>query len=185
MLKIAKCLGLCVGLMFTLTLAGCSEKTSRKPASPPADEKAVTELPPPVVPSSQPESSLPPEAPATKPVEALPASTYDSKPPYPVDLYVRTPQDEQPGWLKILDLADKDALATTKGTFPEQNKMVVDTQNVERIQIHIGHLPMAEKKRITLRIDNQGIELVRNKRNFVTLIRRPTGEWVVEPPPKD
>ena len=122
---------------------------------------------------------------ATKPAATLPASTYDSKPPYQVKLYVRKPEDKQPGWLKILELANSDVPATAEGTFPQQNRFYVDTNNVSQVSIDINHLPLAPRKRIILQIDKQGIEIARKKgRKYVTLQQRPTGEWVVVKTPK-
>jgi hypothetical protein len=56
--------------------------------------------------------------------------------------------------------------------------MIVETDNVQQLEVHIGHLPLAEKKRIILRIDGLGIELIRGDREFITMERRPTGAWV-------
>ena len=103
---------------------------------------------------------------STRPAQTQPASTYDSKPPYPVKLYVRRPEAAQPGWLKILKLADDAQAATAAGAFPEKNRIYVDTHNVQQIQIRIGHLPLAERKRIVLQIDGQGIEIARKRREF-------------------
>ncbi len=170
----------------TGALIGCSERGEQKPvqgASTQTEDhaaapKETSEVTPAKIPSE-------PEPLATQPAATQPASTYDSKPPYPVQLYVRSPEDEQPGWLKVLELADEKQPAAVKGSFPEQNIMIVETQNVRRIQIHVGHLPLAAGRRITLRIDKQGIEILRKGREFVVLKRSLTGEWVIEPTAKD
>ena len=160
-------------------VAGCSKQAPQKPVrSQPAE-----------IPATLPAESIPPATttqPAeTQPAATQPASTYDPKPPYPVKLYVRTPDEKQPGWLKIIELANPDALATATGTFPEQNRFYVETNNVRQIRIHISHLPLAPRKRTILQIDKQGIEITRKKhRKFVILERRPTGEWVVVNTPK-
>ncbi|HSW45126.1 MAG TPA: hypothetical protein VLM89_06105 [Phycisphaerae bacterium] len=142
-----------------------------------------------VPPSTQPEARPAASAPATTAAASEPASqpttqaasqpvsSYISHPPYPVQLYVLSPEDKQPGWLKILQLADDNALAVCKGVFPEQNLIEVETGNVARLRIHIGHLPIGERKRIVLRLDGQGIELARKNRAFVILQRSPTGQW--------
>jgi hypothetical protein len=103
-------------------------------------------------------------------------------PPYPVQLHVLDPAEEQPGWLRIVELADDSMPGLAQGRFPEQNNIHVQTQNVSRIEIHVGHLPIGEGRRISLLIDRQGIELV-SQRMFVKLERRATGAWVVLPPP--
>jgi hypothetical protein len=153
--------------------AGCSDSGSRTAKAPtPAESRPAQ-----TAPATQ---AAPPDSqPARKPDE-LPPSTYSSKPPYALEIHVRSPREEQPGWVRIVQLADKNLPASVTGQFPEQNLMVVDTQNVQMLELHVGHLPMAEKKRIRLRIDGLGMELVRDKRPFVTLQRQKTGAWIVE-----
>jgi len=133
--------------------------------------------------ASQPASSETQPADPQPVPQSMPTSTYDSKPPYPVQLHVRDPDQEQPGWLKILLLTDENLIATAKGTFPEKNRICVETENVALLSIHISHLPLAEGKRIVLHIDDHGIELARTARKFVVLERRPTGLWKTVPEP--
>jgi len=129
-----------------------------------------------------PGASQPPDRqtdrPASGPAGTLPASTYDPNPPYPVRLNVSSPDDDQPGWLRILQIDQGRPAASATGVFPEQNLIEVNTQNVRRIRVHVAHLPLSAHKRIILRIDGQGMELSR-RHAFLHLERRPTGEWVV------
>lgn len=111
-------------------------------------------------------------------------SEYDPTPPYTVKLYVRDPEAKQPGWLKIMELADTSALATSVGTFPERNRIYVDTENVTRIRIHIDQLPLAPNTRIVLQIDDQPMELVRKERTHVYLERQSNGSWQTVTPKK-
>jgi len=164
-----------VVVIFALVIAGCSKQTQQKPvASKPAE-----------TPATQSAESMPASAPAPTPIPAppvttRPASTYDPSPPYPVQLNVKSPDEKQPGWLRILEKDADDLLATANGRFPRQNRFSIDTNNVKQIRIHVSHLPLAPRKRIILHIDQQGIEILRKKgRDFVTLERRPTGEWIV------
>lgn len=125
-------------------------------------------------------ATLPSEPPATEPAATAPAkpeSTYSSKPPYPVHLYVLDPAEEQPGWLRIEELINPNQMGELTGSFPERNKLYVDTVNVRRIRIHISHLPLAEGRRIALQLDRKGMELTRKDREYVTLELRPTGAW--------
>ncbi len=123
-------------------------------------------------------ATQPASKPATQPQPAKPESTYSSKPPYPVSLYVKDPDDKQPGWLKIEGLLDKHELATAQGRFPEQNRVYVTTNNVHRIRIEVGFLPLRPNQRVILQIDKQGMVLSRD-RKYTTLERQPTGEWVI------
>lgn len=120
--------------------------------------------------------------PATRPREGLPVSTFDTHPPYTVQLYVRKPEDPQPGWLRVLALQDQEAVARARGVFPRQNIIEVQTENIQQIRVELGYLPLAEGRRVVLRIDDQGIEITQRDRRFITLERRPTGRWEVERP---
>jgi len=184
-------LGLTV-LLTAVLLAGCKQRppqqpTKTRPAVPPASKPAPPASEPaqtqPVTQLATQPTTQPATRPATPPT-TQPSSSYDSKPPYPVRLYVRSPEDKQPGWLKIMQLADADSLATCRGEFPERNRICIETDNVRILRLHISHLPLAARKRIVLRIDDQGIELAHKKRAYVILERRSTGEWVVAKPRK-
>ncbi len=157
--------------------ADCSKPPKPKPIKGPTEQptsKAPASASQPAAPAVQ--ASRPA---ASRPAQTQPASSYDSKPPYPVKLRLRRPEDKQPGWLRIMEFVDDDQPAVADGTFPEKNRIYVDTRNVRRIQIHIGHLPLAERRRIVLQIDEQGIQLARKKRDFVMLERTPGGVWKV------
>jgi hypothetical protein len=168
--------------------AGCPKQ------SPPGEGPEVVVVTPATKPSVQASAPVEPPAPqsrpaATRPAEtrpavSQPASTYDPRPPYTVRLYVRNPEDRQPGWLKILELDDREQAATALGAFPEQNEIDVTTGNVRKIQVQIGFLPLAPRKRTFLRIDKQGIEITTKGREFVVLERSPAGAWKAVPQKK-
>jgi hypothetical protein len=180
-----------IGTILLSALA-CNRQAQQQPGveSRPATTPSVVTPPPETAPTTrppvtQPTQPAPATAPATRPQEELPPSTFDTKPPYTVKLYVRKPEDKQPGWLKILALDQPHEVARAAGVFPEKNVIDVTTENIHRIQLELGYLPLAESKRVVLHIDRQGIEITRRDRRFITLQRRPTGEWIVEPPPKE
>lgn len=159
---------LCCGLTAAL-LTGCPKPSERagaptQPAS--GDESAA-------------QAGLDDQKPASRPAPALEQSSYDSSPPYPVRLFVRRVEQEQPGWLRILKMSDPAEPATAAGAFPEQNRFLVDTRNVDEIRIHIRHLPTDPGKRIVLRIDNQPMEILRKQREYLILKRQSTGRWEV------
>lgn len=176
---------LIAAIVTVLTGAGCPKQPPSADKSGPSVDAPSTEQPIPVpVPSeppaiqSRPVASKPAE---TRPVASQPASTYDPRPPYTVRLYVRSPEDKQPGWLKILELNDGSQSATALGAFPEQNQIDVTTGNVRKIQVQIGFLPLAPRTRTFLRIDKQGIEITTKGREFVVLERSPAGAWKAIP----
>lgn len=167
----------CLILTGTL-LSGCEDQPGRQ-------KTPVVEAPqtPMTAPATEP-AAVSATAPATRPTTApatQPMSKYDPTPPYPVDLHVRAPEDPQPGWLRVTALADEEALARASGVFPEKNRMYVETENVYGLRVYLRKLPLAEGHRTFLRIDGQNFELLRKGRVYVTLQRRPTGEWDVVP----
>ena len=169
--------GMGIALLLSLA-AGCPKKDQAPSATRPSGlaSSALTTRPT-STPASQPAAS--------QPVVKPPESSYDAKPPYPVMLYVRDPAEKQPGWLRILELNVDGQLATTAGTFPRKNRIHVETNNVRRLRLHLGQLPLAEGKRTVLQIDKQGIELKRRGREYVYLERRPTGAWNRVDPPEE
>lgn len=162
-------------------VSGCSE-SPRKPA-PESRPVVVTTQAEPVVEPPATKPAEPKQKPAPKPesqaADELPPSRYNPDPPYAVELHVRSPMDKQPGWIRIVQLEDGKKPAAATGSFPEQNQIHIQTDNVKQIEINIGHLPLAPRKRLSLQIDKLGMELLRGKRRYVTLERRPTGAWEV------
>lgn len=172
--KIRKTAAFLVALAALIaTTAGCPKQPAAKPVeSRPAGEPGTSPTTTPLTEKPAAASSSPSQPPAT-----LPESTYDSSPPYPVKLYVRDPDQKQPGWLTVMALSNPGQLATVTGTFPEKNHIHVRTTNVQELRIQIGLLPLAARKPIALHIDEQGLELSSKPREFVTLRRSPAGLW--------
>ena len=178
-------------VLFPVVMAmiGCNNKPRQRQTAdlakgPPATQASSPgDMPPPpstVVVGPGPTDTAPAATRTAQPVpETMPASSYLSEPPYTVRLYLRSAEEEQPGWLKVLDLANQDSPATCTGEFPERNRIQVQTNNVRRLRLHIAHLPLAAGRRTFLRIDNQGIELARRDRRYIFFERLTTGEWVV------
>ena len=160
-----------------LCLWGCSKTKNT--------EKPPVKTQPAVVVETQPAISPTATQPMTQPVTqpaADPPCTYSPDPPYTVNLFVRDPEQKQPGWLRIATLTDPDGPATATGEFPRQNHVYVQTDNVQLMEIDIGFLPLAARKTIILHLDKHVIEVVRKAdRSTITLERRPTGKWVVVP----
>ena len=161
---------------------GCKKQKNSKPSAAPVSPLATVESEDAALPATSSATSKPASAPASQPA-LPPASTYDSKPPYPVRLFVIDEDADQPGWLRIETRQDVTTVGEATGVFPSQNRMEVRTQNVSRLRIHIDHLPLNPRKRIFLRIDEQGIELARKDREYVYMERRSTGAWSVVAPP--
>lgn len=182
------------GLLFSALATTCNEQRSAppvntQPVAPSPEDSRPAELQESdtaersqtreTQPEAKPPTTRPADTqPASRPEPPQPVSTYDSRPPYPVALYVKSPKEEQPGWLRIEALAEEGKLATAQGRFPEQNRIYVNTGNVRRIRIHVGHLPLRANERVILQIDGQGMVISRT-RPFTTLELSPTGQWKV------
>ena len=172
-LRLMALLALVAGMTF---LVACRKKTS-SPSTKPAETQPATRPATATAPATQPTTAT---APATGPAAvALPPCTYDSRPPYPVRLFVRKPSQDQPGWLRITELGDENDIGTCTGVFPRHNRIEIESGNVRELRLHISYLPLAEKKRIILKIDGQTMELARKRRSYVTLERGVTGAWQV------
>jgi len=156
--------------------------TSPPPATAPATRPGTQAV------ETQPAATAPATAPATQPATApatqsvVPPSTYDSRPPYTVHLFVLgpEPEQEQPGWLRIVEPSRDEELATCLGRFPRHNRIEIETANVDHLRLDIGFLPLAPKRRIILSIDGQTMELARRDRRYIWLMRSDTtGGWYV------
>jgi len=172
-----------------IAAAGCPKQTAapgcrhtRWQQTPPKATAPDSAKAPPAPVAQPPEPPPPATKPATtRPVQTQPASTYDSKPPYPVQLHVRNPDEQQPGWLRILKLSDTSRLATASGTFPEQNLISVDTQNVDRCRSTSGTSRCRTQDHRPA--DRPAGHPDRSKRrDFITLERSPAGVWKVVRP---
>ena len=179
--------GLLCAAAVSFVAVGCNKSSTKEPVKSQPSELPAPAVPNPPVLQTRPSVALEPgpapeqkpQVPATSSQPAKPASTYSSRPPYPVALFVDSPDDEQPGWLKIEQFDNDKQTATAKGRFPEQNSIYVDTTNVHRIRIHVGYLPLAPNERVILHIDGQGMVLNRNN-PYAILNRQPTGAWEPE-----
>lgn len=180
-----RCRGVRTGILLLVTgllcLCGCPKSTEKPPVK--TQPAVVVETPPvsPTPPATQPPATLPATQPTSQPA-ADPPCTYSPDPPYTVNLFVREPEQKQPGWLRIEALIDPDVPATATGEFPRQNHVYVQAGNVQRMEIDIEFLPLAARKSVILHLDKQVIEVFRRPdRPKLTFDRRPTGEWVLVP----
>jgi hypothetical protein len=128
-----------------------------KPTSPPATEPAKEE----------------------EPAKTQPASSFNPRPPYTVKLFVNDPEeDKQPGWLNVQKL-DDEGTARVVGKFPSQNVMELETDNVQRLRIDVGFLPLRKNKRTILRIDEQSLVITSpHEQKYITMRRNANGRWV-------
>ncbi len=168
-----------ISAIFLVAVAGCK----KEPPPQPMETQPVTTAPKqkeaakPSPSESQP-ATQPTEEEKPKPTDTQPASSFDPRPPYTVKLYVNDPQDKQPGWLAVRQLI-KEGSARAIGTFPSQNVLELETENVKQIRINIGFLPLRKGKRTILHIDQQSMEITRpREQKYLSLRRNANGRWV-------
>lgn len=144
-------------------LAGCPESDT--------DRQPVT--------TTKPASPTEPAAPPSPPEQS------DTPPEnhHRVTVRIRSLADPQRGWLRIESIRDSAVGAWATGSFLQHdNKIVIETENVEQFSINLSKLRLNWNRRVVLRIDGRSSELMRKRRPVVHLRRSPAGSWdVVEP----
>lgn len=165
-----------------LVSATCSRKSPEtQKATPSATKKPAVVSQPASQPTTEPAADTQPAEtqPTTRPT-TRPASFYSPEPPYTTQLYVFEPGEKQPGWIEVTRLSNDKQMASAMSTFPRQNRIIIDTDNVNQLNIDIGFLPMNRGKRTILRIDGQNMELTATRdKNQITMQRSPIGKWEV------
>jgi hypothetical protein len=142
--------------LLAVAVAGCPESET---------------APPPVA------ATRPAEPPVPEPVEPQPQD------PAHVEVRIQTLADPQQGWLRIEAIRDSAVGAWATGWFiAEQNKIVIDTEDVDQFSINLSKLRLDWDRRVVLRIDGRSSELTPKRRPILRLRRSPAGSWdVVEP----
>ena len=83
----------------------------------------------------------------------------------------------QDGWLVIDDVSDQDRTTWVEGRVEDGEKLVIDTENVERFQLDLSRVKLDWDKRIVLRIDGFNRELTRKNFPRLNYERTSTGGW--------
>jgi|GEM_PF-3543500 len=89
-----------------------------------------------------------------------------------------TEKPQTPPYLAVVERIQSDGEARISATIDKPRKLVLDTDNVKRIQITREGLPFPRDRSIVLRVDGQGIEWTRQYFTVV-LERSSTGVWEV------
>jgi hypothetical protein len=97
-----------------------------------------------------------------------------------VEVRIVALSDPQRGWLRIESIRDSAMGAWGTGDFlAEQNKIVIDTENVDQFTINLSKLRLNWNRRVILRIDGHSSELTPKRRPILRLRRSPAGGWKV------
>lgn len=154
-------------IVVALILAGSPAWINCRPAEP-ADAR---------VDASQP--SAPTTAPATQPV-SQPASQPVADlgdPPPPVEIPIAGHGRLSDGWMKLDEPEDAAARAWAEGRTLDDDALIIQTQNVRRFQLDLGHIRLNWQRRILLRIDGFNRELTRPDQNRIIYQKTATGGW--------
>lgn len=96
-------------------------------------------------------------------------------PPMPRIAVLSAGLDE--GWLTIDDVSDRDHTAWAEGRVDDGEKLVINTENIERFQLDLSKVKLDWDKRIVLRIDGFNRELTRKNFPHLNYERTSTGGW--------
>lgn len=166
-----------LGIALPAGPAACREAPKPPPAQSAPAERPREPSPPETAPAPPATKPTPPATQASRPSPRK--AVYEETPPFRVENVVLTPTDPQAGWLRIVEMARADAVASVRGEFPEPNRMNIESENVRRLTIDLDALPLKAKTRRILRIDEQPIELYQAHRGKILLERGSAGRWTV------
>lgn len=154
----------CIAVVLALIAVGCRQAEPGPSAPAPKSQ--------PVRPTTTP--AAPAQPIATQPVAEVP-------PPPPDPLHPRVkvtkPSDPQEGWMRIESLASGADEASAAGDWVRPNVIEIETDEVTRLTIDLGDLPLKAKRRIVLRLDRQGFDMASDIGPRVTFERGRAGVW--------
>jgi hypothetical protein len=108
-----------------------------------------------------------------------PATTRPAPDPNSAHVEIRKVTDPQQGWLRIEAIKPNAEMSQITGRFsPADNRLVIDTQQVQRFSIDLGALPVRWDRRVVLRIDQISAELSRKSSPIVHFEVTPAGDWI-------
>jgi len=146
-------------LGLAAVIAGCpKQENAHSPAA--ATRPAVTSQP----------------TPASQPAQATTPTT--SRPNH-VELRIHTLTDPQDGWLRIEAIRSDAPGAWATGRFVFDNKIIIETEDVEQFSIDLSQIRINWNRRVILRINGYSSELTKKRRPVVHLRRSPAGSWEV------
>ena len=118
-------------------------------------------------------------APASRPAQA---TTQPASPPNHVQVRIHTLADPQDGWLRIEAIRSDAPGAWATGRFVFDNKIIIETEDVEQFSIDLSQIRINWNRRVILRINGYSSELTKKRRPLVHLRCSPTGSWEVVKP---
>ncbi|MCH7700623.1 MAG: hypothetical protein IID37_02935 [Planctomycetes bacterium] len=87
---------------------------------------------------------------------------------------------ERSGWLKIELLREDAAVGWATGSIhPGSNRIEIETEGVKRIVLDLSQIHVDWSRRVILRLDGQGSQLLHGKAQIKHLEVTPAGRWRV------
>lgn len=154
-----------------LIVAGCRQT---EPVQPQMQQPPILESP-----ATQPEVIIQPPPPT---IEPLPGPESPATQPRRFDVSRIGINPDRP--LSILEKMRADRPARVAASLQTDNLLVVDTENVARLQLDMLNLPRRQAGRLILRLDGQGLEITGRANRIVYLQRDTVGNWTFARPPE-
>lgn len=131
--------------------------------------------------SGCPKPDVPPETDSpTAPTKApaLADSTEETSSPAPIPFEVEA--DDPKRWLLVEKVHKGAAGAWATGSFdPKRNKIVIQTQDVERFAINVGRMEIDWRRLVVIRINDINSELRKRDFTLYRFVQDDHGQWVV------
>ncbi len=118
----------------------------------------------------------------TKPAPAEPDLPPANVDPNFAEVRITSLADPQTGWLRIGQIRKDAPGAWATGSLVRDNKLVIETEDVEEFSIRLTDMHINWTGRVILRINGQSSELMKRNRQVLRLKRSQAGSWdAVEP----
>lgn len=183
-------------MLLAVAAAGCQSRDSAPPAvRPPPRSEPARPAPRPVMPSETPAPSpvaaAPPvETPPAAPPSSTPAAAPPAPPAAPPAAATTTPPrgvpprgvpvDPVPEYVEVLEVIDPGGLTRVRAQADPPARIVVETQNVQRLRMRRERLSLARDRSVALKLDGQTFEWTRAT-PIVEFARSANGTWAVAP----
>jgi hypothetical protein len=166
--------------LAVLTAAGCQSRQMAPPAvQPPPRSEPARPAPHPAPPSERP---APPAVAAAPPASPAPA-----QPPVPPPTATTPPPaappaaasaEPVPEYVEVLELIDPGGATRVRAQTDPPARLVVETENVQRLRLRRARLSLARDRSVALKLDGQMFEWTRAT-PIVEFARSANGTWAV------
>lgn len=122
-------------------------------------------------------ASSPPSRSASPALPEKPPDLPEPADPFHLQFRLLTSKQKHPGWVKVGEFFNEGQPANIDAAWKGGNRIVVQTDNVRRMELDLGQLPRDARRSTAIRLDGQGIELLSRHGPRVRFERGPAGIW--------